>query len=350
MSSDAGTDLPRDPRPPFVGRTWLYIRDHPGYAGDEPLPAGVPGWMSPDVLVQKPDGTLGCEAVADQQNKVHVTVNNGGGVDARDVYVEVFISAPSTAFTPAATTRVADGYLTVPGYSRATIVFPWTPTGAQAGHRCLAARACLLHPPDSYRDCTVFDVAGDRHVAQRNLHILAAPSPAAELSFPFQVGNPGPTAIATRVVAREVRTPERTAALRQALGTPFVQFAGAPLGGITLAPAEPAEPGTVRPAAAFARAAPSAERKEGGGGAAGARRVVAFVAAVLRRLGLRHRATVPAPPAALSLVVEPGKGFAAVLRVAGTPAARPGEAHAIEVVQFDARERVIGGLTIVLRH
>jgi hypothetical protein len=351
MSSDGDTMPVPSERGRFVGRTWLCVRDHPGDVGDEPLPAGVPGWMSPDVLVEKPDGTLGCEAVADAPNRVHVTVNNGGGVDARDAYVEAYISAPSTAFTPAATTRVGEGFLTIPGYSRATIVFPWVPTGAQAGHRCLAARVCLLHPPDTYRDGAVFDVAGDRHVAQRNLHILPAPPAAAELSFPFQVGNPGAAALATRVVATEVRAPERRAALRQALGTPFVQFAEAPLGGIAIAPAEGTEQEEgVEPERRKAAAA----RENGGKGSAGGTRAVRALAALIafarRLLGLQRRDGRSAPPAAFSVVVEPGAGFPAVLRAAGTSTGRPGEVHAVEVVQFDERDRVIGGLTVVLRH
>jgi hypothetical protein len=326
-----------------VGRTFLYIRKYAGDVGNEPRPAGIPGWMCPDLLVEKPDGTLGCEAVADQQNQVHLTVNNDGGMDARDVYLEVFIADPTTSFTPAAATRVGSGFFTIPGYSRATAVFPWVPSGAEAGHRCLAARASLLHPPDTYRDGWVFDAWGDRHVAQRNIHILPAPAAGAQIVFPFQVGNPGATALATRVLAREVRAPEQAEALRTALGSPFVQFAERPLGGLALALVDtPRE----RPQRLAAVAPPDAEES-----ARPATGVRAFIETILRLLGMRGgKDAPPTAPPALSLRLEPGKGVPAVLRVAHTPTARPGEVHAIEVVQYDERERMIGGLTVVIRH
>ena len=331
----------RDERRPFVGRTYLYIRDYPGDTGNEPLPAGTPGWMSPDVLVEKPDGTLGCEAVADQQNWVHLTVNNGGGIDARDAYVEVFIADPATTFTPAMATPVGAQFLTIPGYSRAKAVISWVTDASQSGHRCLAARASLIHPPDTYDDGLVFDVGGDRHVAQRNIHVVASPGPAAELTFPFRVGNPGGTPLATRVLAREVRAPEQTAALRETLGSPFVQFAERPLGALAVTTVE----ATTRPMQLRQAAMPA---EEGGGSIAAA--VRALVALVLRLVGLHLREKAPASPIALSLVLEPGEARPAVLRIAGVPAARPGEVHAVEVVQLDERERVIGGLTVVVRH
>lgn len=319
MSIDDQTDTVRRERAPFVGRTFLYIRKYAGDVGNEPRPAGIPGWMCPDLLVQKPDGTLGCEAVADQQNHVHLTVNNDGGMDARDAYLEVFIADPTTSFTPAAATRVGSGFFTIPGYSRATAVFPWVPGGDQAGHRCLAARASLLHPPDTYRDGWVFDAWGDRHVAQRNIHVLPAPAAGAAIVFPFQVGNPGAAALATRVLARELRAPQAAEALRTALGSPFVQLAERPLVALALTLADaPSE----RPRQLADAAAPAPERP------------------------VRGRKDAPA----LSLRLEPGRAAFAVLRVAHAPAARPGEVHAVEVVQYDEREQLIGGLTVVIRH
>jgi hypothetical protein len=353
MSIDSNTTDAPAGRGQFVARTFLYIRKYGGDIGSEPLPAGIPEWASADVQVKKPDGSLGCEAVAEEWNEVQVTISNDGGVDARDVFVEVFIADPSTAFTPAVATPVGSGYVTVPGYSRLTARFPWLPSGAQAGHRCLAARVCLFHPADSYRDRGNFNSRGDRHVAQRNIHIVPAPAVGgAEIVFPFKVGNPGSTRLATRVLAREVRSPAQREALRGALGSSSAQFAERPLGALALdageAPRERVDaPGAQRLLAATPPLALPPPPGRPTGLVAAVRELVALL---MRLLGARGQEKAPPTSPALSLVLEPGEAAPAMLRVPSPPAARPGELHAIDVVQYDERERVIGGLTVLIRH
>ena len=150
----------RDPdrEPPFEGRTYLYIRDHPLDDGSEPLAPGLAWYLSPDITVVKPDGTSGGEATANALNTVQVTDTNAGGIAALDAYVDAFISNPNTSFTPAGADSVGGAFLTIPGYGSATVGLPWTPTSSQAGHRCFAARVSLIIPSDTYADGTVFNV------------------------------------------------------------------------------------------------------------------------------------------------------------------------------------------------
>ena len=107
----------------FEGRIYLYIRRHPLDTGAEPLPAHLPTWTSPDIMVIRPDGTRGLEAIAGQLNKVEVTVTNNGGLIAGNAYVDVFFADPATVIIPATATLIGGDYLSVYGYSRQLISF-----------------------------------------------------------------------------------------------------------------------------------------------------------------------------------------------------------------------------------
>ena len=195
----------------FDGKTYLYIRTNPADTGVEPLAPGLDFWVSPDIIVVKPGGAMGDEAVADQENQVQVIVTNAGGLPATDAYVEAFFADPSTVMTPATVTPVGAGFVSIPGYNTATVSFPWTPPASEAGHRCLFARVSLAIPFDSYVNPAIFDVVGDRHVAQRNIHVLSM-SKAKKLSFAFVVVNASEKEELVLVRAEELRAP---VALRQ---------------------------------------------------------------------------------------------------------------------------------------
>jgi|GEM_PF-2298160 len=312
----------------FEGRTYLYIRTHPSDTGAEPLPAGLPFWTSPDIVVIRPDGTPGSEAVADQENRIQVTVNNKGGITAVDAFVDAFFADPSTAFTPATATLIGSGYLTIPGYGAAQISLPWTPPASEAGHRCLLARVSLIFPPDTYVNPAVFDVVGDRHVAQRNIHVVALTGATKSLKFSFGIVNPLMETIDARVMAREIRNPAQVAQMRAGLGCGMAQFAQTPLRefGIALGEDRLLDPEVDRPAFR-----PGIDLR-------------------LPRTGVLPRVRMEAPKKALSVSLEPGEVRQAVLHVARNPDTRPGDLHAIEIVQVDRKKRLIGGLTVVVQH
>jgi hypothetical protein len=189
----------------FEGRTYLYIRTNPADTGAEPLPAGLAGWLSPDIVIVKPDNTVGGEAIAGEINQVKVTVKNGGGIPAYQAYLEVFVADPSTVILPTTATVVGNDYIDVPAYSTATASFPWTPSSADAGHRCLVARVSLIAPLDTYTNPMIFDVLGDRHVAQRNIQVVEA-AQGGLVTVPFQF------LAALKQASLDLRVIERTAA------------------------------------------------------------------------------------------------------------------------------------------
>ncbi|MBR0640324.1 hypothetical protein [Bacillus safensis] len=154
----------------FEGRTYLYIRTNPADRGLEPRPSEMLCVVSPDIIVIKPDGSRGIEAVARELNHIEVIITNSGGIIANDAYVEVFFGGPATGFVATNAQKIGGHYVTVQGYSTASVKIPWIPE--ETGHLCLTARVSLVAPPDTYRDPDVFDIQRDRHLAQRNINII----------------------------------------------------------------------------------------------------------------------------------------------------------------------------------
>lgn len=219
---------------PFEGRTFLLIRTHPLDDGSEPLASGLPFWTSPDITIVKPDGTRGGEAVAGSTNQVEVAVTNKGGIPAVDAYVDAFVADPSTSFTPATATPIGGAFVTVQGYSVTSVSFPWIPGASAAGHRCLLARVSLVVPPDTYLNGAVFDVVGDRHVAQRNIHVVSLAGAQKSLSFSFAMVNPLGQDAEFAIRAREVKLGRGADVVRAALGCAFTPAAAAPLEAVQL--------------------------------------------------------------------------------------------------------------------
>ena len=305
----------------FDGKTFLYIKRHVLDDGTEPLPAGLESWLSPDIVVIKPDGTRGAEAVAGDINQVEVTVTNDGGINAVDAYVEAFVADPSVGFTPATATLIGGGFLTIPGYTRQAIAFSWVPPLSEAGHRCLAARVNLTIPLDGYYDGTVFDVRNDRHVAQRNISVVALGTNQM-MMFSFRIINPKSAKQRFAVQVRQVTDPRRLRSIGQALGSGLLQFSGRELTGFGMqmrkAPKEDrdADPARERLAAATVGAA---ER------------------AIPRQRAFR-------------LDMTPNEVRTCELVVAREPGASLGDLHVLEVVQVDGKQQAVGGLTVVVQH
>lgn len=194
----------------FDGVTRLFIRTNPADDGSVPLPSGLAFWTSPDISIVKPGGAVGGEAVPLQPNKVRVTVFNGGGIPAVDAYVDAFVADPSTVITPTTAKPIGGDYVTIQGYSSSVLDLPWTPDAQDAGHRCIIARVSLIAPPDTYTNPGVFDVVGDRHVAQRNISVLSVPA-GGTMTFRFLMRPlTGERQVPVRLLAQE-RTREVTA-------------------------------------------------------------------------------------------------------------------------------------------
>jgi hypothetical protein len=223
---------------------------------------------------------------------------------------------------------IGSGYVTVNGYNTAVLTMPWTPASADGGHRCLLARVSLLAPPDTYSNGLIFDVKGDRHVAQRNIHVLVMQAQQERMMFAFAVVNPTLEAVQMRLVAREVRNAAALQALRGSLGCAFAQFGETPL------PAVKLDLGRER------LAVPLADNP------------MRLIAEEFRlsRTGLVDLPTMERPRNSMTLKMEPGEVREAIVAVERNPDTRPGDLHAVDIIQYDGGRNVVGGLTLVVQH
>jgi len=335
MRNDKNPDLPPDgggagrghddgdkPDKPFDAVTRLYIRTHPADDGSEPFTASPNFWESPDVLIVQPGGAVGGVAVPLELNHVRVVVTNGGGIPAVDAYVDAFVANPSTGFTPVTAEAIPGDWVTVQAYSTAVVDLPWTPRATDSGHRCIIARVSLVVPFDSYTDPTVFDVVGDRHVAQRNISVLEVPA-GKSMSFRFELAS-----WSEDHARANVRAFERTREVE--LGA-LVKAAGC-VGGL---------PAT-EPLAGLAVRTLSAREVQGRPSLSAPTRIALGIAE-------RPERSLGAPELAARLDKE-GAPRVGVVTFAVADGEEPGRLHVVDVVETDAAsDRVVGGLTFIIR-
>ena len=302
----------------FDGRTFVLIRDTGSDDGSAPLAPGVPFWISPDIVVTPPGGSPGGPAQAGAVNDLRVSITNRGGITAYNAQLEVFLADPSTAFTPATADVLASMYVTLPGYDVTNVSLPWSPTAGQAGHRCLLARVSSVLTGDAVANPAVFDVPGDRHVAQRNIAVVAM-AEAQETGFHFLVTNPLGDRAAFFLRAGPPRLSRRLQELARGSLCGLAQFGREPVGvELTANVQAPAERvrfdlplGTEPWQGRLAR--------EGG------------------RLDSGRE-----------IVIAPDEAVHCSLAFSAPREARPGDVHLVEVAQNDADGRAVGGLWVAL--
>jgi hypothetical protein len=306
-------------------KTFLYIRTHPADNGTEPLPSEFPCWISPDITIRHPNGIEDGEAIVGQPNHVKVTVTNAGAVSVSNAKVDAFVCVPSTAFTPAST-FIGSGYLNIPGsllpgYNpSAAVEIPWTPLPVDAGHRCLLARVCSAVPPDCYADPNHFNVVGDRHVAQRNIHVVGGNK--IIFSFGFRIVNPMDEPSSFIIKATEVKVGKKADMIRIALGSKHAQFAETSLADINLYVGEVIKP----PDVSISKRKPN-----------------------IKMFGVLPD-PIPDPGKLKSKTIKmvPEEIRYAVLTVTRNPDDRDGELHVVQVEQIDIQtKRSVGGLWVV---
>lgn len=316
-----GDDERKNEENEYDAKTFLYIRTNPADDGSTPLPAGLPFWISPDITIKRPGGGPGDEAYSGENTNVEVIVTNAGGIDAKNAYVEVFIADPSTAFTPQTATKIGDQFIDVLGHNIFPASIPWTPTDMDTGHKCLLARVCLSSPPDCYVNHTIFDVVGDRHVAQRNVHIIQLSKNSQ--SFGFIVVNPfneqkGQFALKVK----EVKVGKRDKQIEQALGFRYARFSEIPVEAIGL------ELGN--------RISHQTEFSKGG------------------KVGKKQIGIIPIKSPSYQqktqrLEMEPGEQYYAKINLRKNPDAREDDINIIQIQQIDIKtERIVGGLWLVI--
>jgi hypothetical protein len=187
---------------------YLFMRANPGDLGARPVVG--PFWESPDIFIlagvtpahapAKPP-TLGQTAIANKPNTIYAHVWNFGNAKASEVIVEFYWCDPSLGINPASVHLIAQTEIALgakgSGWSHAVVKCPeaWTPTFLNGGHECLLVR--VWDNPSDLPGEPKFDAAINRHVAQRNIHVIGSAagqglSAAGPLSAGMPVAMPNP--------------------------------------------------------------------------------------------------------------------------------------------------------------
>jgi hypothetical protein len=163
---------------------YLFMRANPADLGARPVVG--PFWESPDIfilagvtpaLAPALPPALGQIALAGQPNTMYAHVWNFGKAAANEVLVEFYWCNPSLGINSGSVTLVAQTAVSLgakgSGRSHAVVKCPepWTPTFVNGGHECLLVRI-WDNPSDLPGDPT-FDPSINRHVALRNIHVVA---------------------------------------------------------------------------------------------------------------------------------------------------------------------------------
>jgi hypothetical protein len=171
---------------------FLFMRANAGDLGARPVVGAF--WESPDILLlagvdpadapAKPP-TLGDTALAGKPNTLYAHVWNFGLAQAPNVVVEFYWCNPSLGIGPSGANLIGQTMVSLgargSGQSHAVVKCPvvWTPTFVNGGHECLVVR--IWDETSDGLGTPPWDAALNRHVAQRNIHVIAAGDP----------GNPG---------------------------------------------------------------------------------------------------------------------------------------------------------------
>jgi hypothetical protein len=148
---------------------WLLIRYRSDDLGLRPTAPGDPFWASPDVWVESSDPAG--QPVAGEPNYVVARVFNLGYLDAAPTKVDFYWGNPAIGLAAADMHLIGTEWVEVPALQTAVVKCqaPWVPDFVNNGHECVMVN-CSNHILDPI--ILPFQPKLDRHVGQRNLHVL----------------------------------------------------------------------------------------------------------------------------------------------------------------------------------
>lgn len=192
---------------------YLFMRANPADLGKRPV-VGAPFWESPDIFVLAGvtpslappiPAKLGGVGLAGQPNTLYAHVWNFGKAASNEVVVEFYWCDPSLGINASTVQLIAQTTTSLgprgSGRNHAVVKCPeaWTPTFVNGGHECLLVR--VWDNPADLPGEPRFDASTNRHVAQRNIHVLGgtakammaiiggdAPAPALDQPLLIRVG------------------------------------------------------------------------------------------------------------------------------------------------------------------
>lgn len=208
---------------------WLLLRYTLADTGLRPIPLGANFWSSPDIWVESSD-PLG-NPVAGEDNFVHARIFNLGAFDAAPVRVDFFWGDPSTGLGPGLMIPInppkKPEWVEVRSMDCLDVrcSTPWVPVMVNNGHECLMVNCtCPTFAPITQP----FQCRLDRHVGQRNVHVVEAASGSA-FNFVLNVHNTLVLGEKTRVFARVehvLATPEARRLPQQELLGHLIAYGG----------------------------------------------------------------------------------------------------------------------------
>lgn len=164
---------------------FLFMRANAGDLGARPVVG--PFWESPDIMLLAgvepsvappvpPD--LGQTALGGQANTLYAHVWNFGLSGAPNVVVEFYWCDPSLGIGPSGAHLIGVTAVSLgargSGRAHAVVKCPtsWVPTFVNGGHECLVVR--IWDETSDGLGMPPWDAALNRHIAQRNIHVVAA--------------------------------------------------------------------------------------------------------------------------------------------------------------------------------
>jgi len=178
---------------------YLFLRANPGDLGARPV--GGVFWESPDILIAPgvapahapnvPD-QLGGIAKANKDNTVYAHVWNLGQAPCPDTLVEFYWFNPSIGFGGDKANFIGATWVNLRGRSdigsHKLVKCPisWRAQFLNGGHECLVVRAS--QPALDPLSGPEWDSSRNRHVGQRNIHVMSAEEAAAKPTLPIAVG------------------------------------------------------------------------------------------------------------------------------------------------------------------
>jgi hypothetical protein len=166
------------------------MRANAGDLGARPVQG--PFWESPDIFILAgvtPSAAppippqLGQVGLANQPNTIYAHIWNFGKAPADEVLVEFYWCDPALGINPGSVHLIAQTTASLgakdSGRSHAVVKCPeaWVPTYLNGGHECLLVR--IWDDPADLPGEPKFDASINRHVAQRNIHVISAADAAA---------------------------------------------------------------------------------------------------------------------------------------------------------------------------
>lgn len=163
---------------------YLFMRANQGDLGARPI-VGAPFWESPDIfllagvtpaLAPALPPELGQTALAGKPNTIYAHVWNFGRACASEIVVEFYWVDPTLGISPSSVHLIGQTFMSLgakgSGKSHAVVKCPepWVPTFVNGGHECLLVRA--WDNPSDLPGEPKFDASTNRHVAQRNIHVV----------------------------------------------------------------------------------------------------------------------------------------------------------------------------------